>query len=190
MSMSGIVLVGGYSRRMGVDKATLPWSGGGTLLDHQIATLVAAGADPVMIGGRADQNNPRPDLDWVTDTPGIPGPLGGLLTGLQACPLPWLAVLAVDMPQFPAEQFAHWHQTAKPGQGWVIAGPKGYEPLAALYPQRALPLLLEKAGQGILRLQDHVETLVRSGILQVCEKNALQSASLANWNSPDDMRQM
>ncbi len=191
MSLAGLVLVGGRSRRMGVDKATLPAPDGvsGTLLDHQVATLRAAGAEPVMLAGRADQANPRPDLRWLTDAPAVEGPLAGLLAGLAACPHPWLAVLAVDMPRFPAEQFARWHQTASPGRGWVIAGPDGYEPLAALYPREALPCLQTLAARGVWRLQDHLAELMRSGVLQVAEKNALQSARLANWNTPDDLRQ-
>lgn len=191
MSFAGLVLVGGHSRRMGVDKATLPAPDGatGTLLDHQIATLRAAGADPILLAGRADQTNPRPDLRWLSDAPGASGPLAGLLAGLDACPRPWLAVLAVDMPRFPAEQFARWHQTAEPGRGWIIAGPKGYEPLAALYPREALPSLRELAARGVMRLQDQVESLVRSGVMHVCEKSPLQSARLANWNTPDDLRQ-
>lgn len=192
MSFAGLVLVGGRSRRMGVDKATLPapaGASGTTLLDHQVATLHAAGADPVMLAGRAGQTNPRPDLPWVGDAPDVEGPLAGLLAGLATCPRPWLAVLAVDMPRFPADQFARWHQTARPGQGWIIAGPVGYEPLAALYPREALPGMQALAAQGVWRLQDHIAELVRSGVLQVAEKNALQSARLANWNTPDDLCQ-
>ncbi|MFH1496942.1 MAG: molybdenum cofactor guanylyltransferase [Verrucomicrobiota bacterium] len=191
MSFAGLVLVGGRSRRMGLDKAALPAPDGapGTLLDHQIATLRHAGAEPVLLAGRADQTNPRPDLCWLTDAPEAVGPLAGLLTGLKACPHPWLAVLAVDMPRFPAAEFARWHRTADPKSGWIIAGPHGYEPLAALYPRGALAPMQELAARGVFRLQDQIKNLIQSGVLQVCQKSTLQTARLANWNTPDDLRQ-
>jgi len=186
-NLGGLVLIGGHSRRMGTDKAALPW-GGGTLLEHQIATLRAADADPVMVAGRADQTAPLSDLPWVTDEPGVAGPLAGLLAGLTACPADFLAVLAVDLPRFPAELFKAWHQAAIPGCGWIIQGEKGFEPLAALYPKTALASLRDGAAQGVFRLQSHLLTLIESGHMRIWSEPLPSKDCLANWNSPADMR--
>ena len=185
-NLGGLVLIGGHSRRMGTDKAALPWASG-TLQEHQVATLRAAGADPVMVGGRVDQTAPHPDLPWVTDEPGVAGPLAGLLAGLAACPADFLAVLAVDLPRFPAVVFKTWYQTANPGCGWVIRGEKGFEPLAALYPKTALATLRHGAGQGVFRLQDHLNALTQSGQMRVWSESLPSEDCLANWNSPADM---
>lgn len=49
MTLGAIVLAGGCSRRMGRDKALLPGSGGGTLLERQVALVREAGADWIRI---------------------------------------------------------------------------------------------------------------------------------------------
>ena len=49
-ALTGFVLAGGKSRRMGTDKALLPWNGN-TLLDHMTRTIGTV-ADSVRIVGR------------------------------------------------------------------------------------------------------------------------------------------
>ena len=50
MSITGIVLAGGLSTRMGRDKALLPWQGR-TLLEHMRGLLMQAGAREVWVSG-------------------------------------------------------------------------------------------------------------------------------------------
>src|SRR5216117_4172813 len=86
MSMTGFILAGGKSTRMGRDKALLDWHGR-TLLDHMIG-LVRTVADPVQVVGRA------PLLDRL---PGL-GPLSGIATGLEASSTDANIFVAVDLP--------------------------------------------------------------------------------------------
>lgn len=91
---AGLVLAGGASSRMGEDKACLNWQGR-TLLDHAMARLAEAGADPVLVSGD------RPGRDSIPDAEPGRGPLGGLLTVLQERPGLGdriLAVTPVDSP--------------------------------------------------------------------------------------------
>lgn len=81
---AAVVLTGGRSRRMGRDKAALPWRGG-TLLDHVVEVLTTAVAGPVVVVGAA--GSPRsvgPSVIAVTDDEAGRGPLQGLATGLTA----------------------------------------------------------------------------------------------------------
>jgi len=90
---AGAVLAGGLSRRMGRDKAALDWRGR-TLVEHQAATLRAAGCDPVVqIGGTE-----RAGLAALPDRFPGQGPLGGVLTALQTASANWIAVVACDVP--------------------------------------------------------------------------------------------
>src|SRR5688572_22285303 len=98
MDVSGFVLAGGQSRRMGRDKALLPWHGH-TLLDHMIR-LVRKVADPVQVVGRA----PLPDR-----LPGL-GPLSGISTGLEASSTDANLFVAVDLP-FLTEDFLNFLRT-------------------------------------------------------------------------------
>ena len=93
--LPGVVLCGGRSARMGVDKATIIFEGM-TLLDRALArldsvcdpVLIAAGDLPLTITGR----------HRVRDAVAGAGPLAGLVAALRASPHRLLAVVAVDLP--------------------------------------------------------------------------------------------
>jgi molybdopterin-guanine dinucleotide biosynthesis protein A len=100
----GAVLVGGASTRFGSDKAAA-MIGQHTLLQHQLATLTAAGVvERVYVGGE-----PRPEVaderHLVDVYPGE-GPLGAIITTLaeaarmssDAHTINMIVVLAVDVP--------------------------------------------------------------------------------------------
>lgn len=87
---TGIVLAGGHSSRMGQDKALMRLDGR-TLLDRALATLRAAGARDVVVGGA------RPGVAGIADPVAGRGPVGGLagaLAGLSGD----VVVVPVDMP--------------------------------------------------------------------------------------------
>jgi molybdenum cofactor guanylyltransferase len=86
MHLSGFVLAGGKSTRMGRDKALLNWHGH-TLLDHMVELLRTV-ADPVHVVGR----DPLPDR-----LPGR-GPLSGIATGLETTSSDANLFVAVDLP--------------------------------------------------------------------------------------------
>jgi len=86
MDLSGFVLAGGKSTRMGLDKALLKWRDG-TLLDHMVGLLRTV-ADPVMVVGR----DSLPDR-----VPGL-GPLSGIATGLESSFTDANLFVAVDLP--------------------------------------------------------------------------------------------
>jgi molybdopterin-guanine dinucleotide biosynthesis protein A len=93
---TGIVLAGGRSRRMGRDKALLPW-GQGTLLDRMIAVLATAGATRVLVSGD------RPAYGGIGDVVPDRGPVGGLHAVLRHVEGPVL-VVPVDLPRLRPER--------------------------------------------------------------------------------------
>src|SRR5262249_53875836 len=86
VDLSGFVLAGGKSTRMGQDKALLTW-GSHTLLEHMVELLQTV-ASPVQVVGR----DPLPDR-----LPGL-GPLSGIATGLEVSFTDANIFVAVDLP--------------------------------------------------------------------------------------------
>src|SRR5262245_33218973 len=86
MELSGFVLAGGKSSRMGQDKANLDWHGR-SLLDHMLRLLHTV-ANPASVVGR----EPLPD-----QLPGL-GPLSGIATGLEASFTDANLFVAIDLP--------------------------------------------------------------------------------------------
>jgi molybdopterin-guanine dinucleotide biosynthesis protein A len=95
-----LVLAGGFSRRMGRDKAGLPWDGTPLLL-RIIARLGSLGGE-VRVAARPGQELPRGVYRRVDDARPGEGPLAGLAAGLLGpggeTGGPRVAVAACDYP--------------------------------------------------------------------------------------------
>ena len=73
MTISAVLLVGGESRRMGQDKATLTWNGR-PLWQKQVEVLRQLGADELLISGRTDPEWRPTDMIFVPDVAPSCGP--------------------------------------------------------------------------------------------------------------------
>ena len=130
-AMVGFVVAGGHSRRMGRDKALLPWDGG-TLLDHAITRLGAVCREVRVLSGHelryADRGRPV-HVDALADG----GPLAGLGTALSVAAPRAALLLGIDMPFVTEDLLAHVRDALA---GWDAAVPalaEGAEPLCAAY---------------------------------------------------------
>jgi molybdopterin-guanine dinucleotide biosynthesis protein A len=131
MSLVGFVVAGGESRRMGRDKALLPWRGT-DLLDHAVARLRAVTADVRILCGPGTRYLER-GLHVEPDLVAGAGPLGGVLTGLTAASGRPGLFLAVDLPHVPVALLARLVERAEGWDAVVPASPRGPEPLCAVY---------------------------------------------------------
>lgn len=93
--MTGVVLAGGDSRRMGRDKAVLEFEGC-RLVDRAVAALQTVCAEVFVAAGA--RTIPDLDIRAVADEAGAVGPLAGIVGALRHARTPLLAVAAVDLP--------------------------------------------------------------------------------------------
>lgn len=90
----------------GIDKGLLPFHGK-PLVDIAIDKLKPHVAGIMVSANRNLRDYERrgypvhSDESLHDDSPGYEGPLAGILSGLKACPTPWLMVLPCDAPMFP-----------------------------------------------------------------------------------------
>lgn len=104
-SVTGLILAGGRSRRMGRDKALLPLPGAAqqTFLQHLIAVLTPTCSEVLLVARDAAQASLYRDyvsdaVRIITDQTADRGPLMGLYSGLCAAQASHILVTAVDMP--------------------------------------------------------------------------------------------
>ncbi len=157
--MTGVVLIGGKSRRFGTDKVFAEYMGR-PLINHVTGILKDLFDEVVLVG------HLRPGLERyrvVEDIrPGC-GPLGGIYTALNSTSAEYCFVCAADMPNLNPGLIAHMIAQA---QGHDITMPlwsKGREPLHAFYRRTIIPhaeSLLAQNSYRIMELVDRVDTLI------------------------------
>lgn len=187
LSVSGFILAGGKSSRMGTDKALLRFEGQ-TLLESALRRMRAV-ADPVWVVAS------RPDLG--TYAPIIPdiyahcGPLGGIHAALLASRADLNLVLAVDMPFVPVEVLRSLITIAAESQASVVVPetPDGRQPLCAVYRREFRELAeaaLKSGNYKIDRL--FAQTGTRTVQQGEIESWGFGAEIFANLNSPEDLR--
>jgi molybdopterin-guanine dinucleotide biosynthesis protein A len=98
-ALAAVVLAGGASRRMGRDKATLPYQGA-TLVEH-VVDVVRQRCAPVFVIAAPGQYLPAVNAEVLRDDVRGVGPLVATGRGLRAAAeagSQWAFVCAVDMP--------------------------------------------------------------------------------------------
>jgi len=181
------LLVGGRSLRMGRDKALLDWQGQ-PLWRVQLQKLSTLCPAKLLISCREGQANSFSGaaVERVFDPPDNPGPLGAIAGCLEKAQMQVLA-LAVDMPGMTEEFLRALIQMAgSVGCGIICRATHGYEPLCALYPLPALPLLRNQLQEGNFKMQDAVQRLVDAGLMQVHDLSAAEVPLFRNANTPEE----
>ncbi len=100
-----LILAGGQGRRMqGRDKGLIDWRGQ-PLIAH-ICAVMAGDAGEVLIScNRNIERYARYGLTICDSLPDFPGPLAGLLSGLEAANNPQVLLLPCDNPQPPSDLY-------------------------------------------------------------------------------------
>lgn len=196
-SISGILLAGGQSSRMGVDKALLDRNGK-PLLWH-IALEMAELCGPLVIAVGEDDREERyraalgelaARVTFVSDVYPSSGPLAGLHAALSILPEGYAFVLACDMPilskkllrRMIAQTKTVWSESetgAGSDQPDVIIAPN--QPFHALYHTRIagrLEQLLQDGEYRVMKMLAHMR--VEAVPIEADEERAFQ-----NLNTPE-----
>jgi molybdopterin-guanine dinucleotide biosynthesis protein A len=189
--LTGVILAGGRSRRMGRDKALLLVAGE-MLWQRQARVLRDSGATSVRLVLRPEQQPPpgadAPDVQLLRDVHLDAGPIAGLHSALVAPPSAhWYFTLAVDLPRVQPDWFRWLSGFCDGGSGAIARHDTGYEPLAAIYPAAAGPVIARHIARGEYSLQQLADRLVQMQLLQAIQLPARRRAQLANWNTPADI---
>lgn len=162
MTFSGVLLVGGESRRMGRDKATIVFQGR-PLWERQLQVLKELALEKVFVSARNAPSWLPSGVEIVLDEPPSRGPLSGLTQTLCSVETSHLVVLAVDMPFMTSKQMRILCAQTQQACGVVPVVDGRTEPLAAIYPTEALTDFAKALTGQDFSLQSVVQTLAQRG---------------------------
>ena len=188
--LSGIVLAGGLSRRLGRDKAVEPF-GDEPLIARVIGRLSTLTNETVVVVNNEARGAelPLPDearvaVDIYPDS----GSLGGIFSGLTAASSDWGFVVACDMPFLNTDLIAHM-LTLREDYDAVVPLLDGYpEPTHAAYSKACLPHIESRLKAGQLKIAGFFDDV---RVRYVSESEILgydvERLSFFNVNRPDDL---
>ena len=158
--LDGIVLAGGKSRRLGVDKALLSL-GGAPLLQTVVQRLSQVCPRVIVAVDRPGRyRRLRLPARFVADaSPGL-GPLSGLQSGLRACSMEYALVVACDLPFLNVELLRYMAGLPRSYQALVPRSAGRDHPLHAVYARSCLPevdALLATGGGSMQQLLDRLD---------------------------------
>lgn len=150
--VTGIILAGGSSTRIGKNKAFLQL-GSRPVIEHTISRVLEVVDNLLLVANNVEEYKDLgvEPMKLVQDLIPYRGPLGGILSGLEISTTPINLIVACDMP-FLNPLLLNFLLTQIHGYDAVIpmteAGP---EPLHAVYTKSCLPAVRETMSQGETR---------------------------------------
>lgn len=183
--ITAALMAGGKSTRMGRDKCLINVNGI-PMWRHQLEILLALSPEVFVVAG----GHPRwlaGNARWIPDAVPNQGPMGGLAAALAYATHENVLVLAVDMPVMTLAFLKKLSRMTDRRRGVVPQIGERYEPLAAIYPREALPVvkdqLLVKKDNS---LQTLLHCLVRSGLMRGFSVSSSDLNLFRNLNFPAD----
>ncbi len=188
-NVSGLLIAGGKSRRMGQDKRFVK-VGGRSVFDRTLALLMATFAENIVVLAEPVDSLDVRGCRVVYDVISNAGSLGGLYTGLLAATQPRVFAVACDMP-FVNVKVIRLMLSRNDTADVVAAHLSGrFQPMHAVYSKRCVPFLKAMAERRDLKLQKLLQRdELQIAVLSEDDFLPLQSGlrSFHNINTPDDL---
>ena len=190
--VSGVVLAGGESRRLGRDKA-LERIGDKTLIERVVGCIAPVSAEVIVVVASPPKAAALPlpaDVRVVSDRYPRCGSLGGIFTGLSASREPWILLVACDMP-FLDPRLMRGLMAMRRGVDAVVPCLNGRpEPLHALYSKTCLEPMERMLQGGLLKIAPLFEMVrVRYVDERTIDRIDPHHRSFFNVNSPADVEE-
>jgi molybdopterin-guanine dinucleotide biosynthesis protein MobB len=193
-SLTGVVLAGGFSERMGCDKAQLRF-GGAAMLPQLVGRLLPLCSGGVLVV-RRDNSQQLPELPegarGVDDLLPEHAALGGLYTGLALAPTPYVFLAACDMPLLDAALISWMGSAGPPGTDVLLPIASGRpQPLHAIYSHHCLAAIKEALLSGEFRM-DGWHGSVRVHRVEEADWGAVHPSghSFYGANTPEELERL
>ncbi len=178
MKITGVIIAGGKSLRMGYDKKQIEYSGK-TFLDKAIE-LLSNITDEVIVSS----NEELPiDIHIIKDEIEEAGPMGGIYTVLKNIQNDLALVIPADLPLLTEEVLQHLIKAYdQKSPACVYEVNEHLEALVGLYRKDILPAMEQQLALGEYKLQELLEKVIAQKI-----SGDLFVQNFININTPQDL---
>lgn len=176
MHVTGVILAGGKSRRMGRDKAFLPF--GKRMLIEQVIDVLQQVTDELLLITNTPDQYLRFGLPMGSDVIPDAGSLGGIYTGLVYSHTPYSLFLACDMPFVKPEFLRFLCELAVEADVVIPKNAEDFQPLCALYSQACRDPIRQKIDAGRLKI---------TGFFDQVRVRIIEGETLARYDPHDVM---
>jgi molybdopterin-guanine dinucleotide biosynthesis protein A len=188
VSLGGIILAGGRSRRMGADKAVVDFCG--TRMIDRVTQALSAVADPVVVVARTSADVDGVPARVLEDERPYEGPLCALVAGLRATGAEQNIAVACDMPFLNTVLLQRLGDLIDENVDAVVPIAFGHpQPLHAAYGDCAIEPLLTAIAAGERSLKGALERLRVRWVPEIEWKSLdPHGRSFLNVNTPHELR--
>lgn len=169
--ITGIVLAGGNSSRMGQDKGLLK-VGNSTLIEKIVEELRPFVGEVLISTNQKERYSFLKDVRFVEDFRKGEGPLVGILSSLEASHTPWSFVVSCDLPFFQGALIPYL-ANRREGYGVIPIQGTHYEPLIAMYSRDCRPLGLTYLNRYNRKVSGFIDYLDGFGLVTKIEAKEL-----------------
>ncbi len=186
--ITGVILVGGKSRRMGKDKTFLPFSG--KPLFERVLEMHRERFHRILLVGDRRERFAGYGMPVLEDI--FPGSaLGGLYTGLHLARTEYVFVSPCDLP-FPNKDILELICSLRKGFDAVVpATHRGFEPLFALYAKECIEPMRRLLESGTRRICDfYPQVRIRYVSSEELARLDEEGKSFLNVNTPEEFARL
>lgn len=188
-AITGVLLAGGQSRRMGLDKRFLELEGR-TLLERTLSAMDAVFSDVLVVVAGPDPRLDSLSRRVVTDLIPNCAALGGLYTGLSLAGTPRIFAVAADMPLLNPAMMTRIVALGGHADVAMVRLASGLQPMHAMYSKACLPHLQRMAAAGDLTIQN-LSRIPDLSVRIISEEEVVdidpRLLSFLNINTPADL---
>jgi molybdopterin-guanine dinucleotide biosynthesis protein A len=182
LPVTGLILGGGQSRRMGAPKSFLPYKKS-TFVEERLHSLKQL-FQQVLIVTNSPSDFDSLEADVVKDIIPQRGPLVGILSGLLVCQQDYVFVIACDMPLVDNRLIRSICSRRHGRDVVVLKHEQGVEPLLGIYSRKLAAPLEEFVFSGQARAQDFLSGL--NCAFHEIKSQGEELPSYFNVNTPQD----
>jgi len=187
LPITGIVLSGGKSRRMGKEKGLCEFRGK-PLISYSIEVLDSLCETVIVSANNQLEKYEKLGFQVISDEYQEVGPLGGLYSCLKQSKTEINLVLSCDTPFVTKALFVELLPYAHSFDAVIPRHPNGFlEPLTALYHRSALLQMEQQLAAGRYKMIDLLERINTKYVAIGSGNPGLNISVFHNLNSPEDL---